>query len=1258
MPLISYSMVLLTGVCLYAFLHFLLHFIHSRRMGESNLLYLLFALMCLSVFGYMNSDLAAIHSGNAPAYVEIFRWRSFFGGLFLAILPWFVYRYTNCGSIVLVGGVSLYFSVFLLVNFVRPYGFYFDALPELTQMKFFWGEQITFFAHREMSLQHIMLWAGILILWAYTFVASYRQYQSGQHRTALWLGGSMLVFMLFIFENLLVVAGLIDFIYLAQYGFPVLIILMGMRLHAHHFAREERIQAFLNHVPAVVYMKDRKGRYLLINREFESNFQVDDTGVNGFADYALTDNTLADVFRDHDKDVLTRAKTIEFEEVARHPDGSLHTYYTIKFPLYQGSREPYAVCGISTDITTHKTLQTTYRSLFDLANDVLVLCDVDNGRILDINSAAGRLYGYSHDELLGMTFHDLNSNRTVQEVPGVMSRVRAQGSMVFEREHCTKDGRMIPVEVSSRYINLEDRPLLLSIVRDLTARKRTDEKLRLQAAALEVAANGIVIVGIDGTIQWVNQAFCDITGYDVEEVVGENFKLLNSGRHDSAFFKELWGTILDGRVWRGEIINRRKDGSFYTDEQTITPLVDEQGRVNRFIAIEQDITERKQAETRYRHLVEFAHAIPWELEIATWRFTYVGPQVEGVLGYPREHWYKEGFWTEHLHPDDRDWALRYCQAASAKGENHTFEYRMLAANGQIIWFYDDVTVVEGPEGPASLQGFLFDITDRKQAMIRVEQSELKFRTLFEAAGDAIFLMQEDRFVNCNTHTLEMFGCQSEEIVNHTPWDFSPATQYDGNDSKILGWKHIRTALEGNPQRFAWLHQQRDGTPFDAEVTLNRIELNDKPYLQAIVRDVTIRRRGYEALRHIAAGVSAKSSDVFFQQLVQQLCKLFDAKYAFIGLLDEKDPTLVNTLAMSMNGEFAKNISYHLEGTPCEKVMDQSTCAYPRGVQQVFPGDGLLQELKIEGFIGTPLFNSKQRPLGHIVVLDTKPLIRLEQVQPILEIFAARAAAEIERINAERQLARHRDQLEDAVAQRTKELRVANKELESFSYSVSHDLRSPLRSIDGFSQALIEDYQSVLDSKGKDFLKRIRSAAQQMDRIIDDMLMLSRVTRQEMSRKTVDLSALVNQSAQKYQGLDQTRKVQCDIAPGVMVNGDSGLLLIAIDNLMSNAWKYTSKTDQAKIEFNTKQESGITIYYIRDNGAGFDINHADKLFDAFQRLHRADEFEGTGIGLTTVARIIHRHGGEIWADAKPNHGATFYFTLDGSHEPADLKKTKE
>ncbi|TNE80891.1 MAG: HAMP domain-containing protein [Gammaproteobacteria bacterium] len=270
----------------------------------------------------------------------------------------------------------------------------------------------------------------------------------------------------------------------------------------------------------------------------------------------------------------------------------------------------------------------------------------------------------------------------------------------------------------------------------------------------------------------------------------------------------------------------------------------------------------------------------------------------------------------------------------------------------------------------------------------------------------------------------------------------------------------------------------------------------------------------------------------------------------------------------------------------------------------------------------------------------------------------------DRVEAEKALRQSRQEtlqlnseLEQRVKERTLQLENANKELEAFSYSVSHDLRAPLRAIDGFSQALLEDYNDRLDDTGRDFLGRVRAGAQRMGLLIDDMLKLSRVSRAELKFAEVDLSEMASEILAELQATDPDRKVSIQITSGLKAWCDPQLIHIALQNLLQNAWKYSGKQGQGHIEFGMRQKDGEIGFFVQDNGVGFDMRYVHKLFGAFQRLHDQSEFPGTGIGLATVKRIISRHGGRVWAEAEIDRGSVFYFTLPvNSH--INIRKTKD
>jgi signal transduction histidine kinase len=302
------------------------------------------------------------------------------------------------------------------------------------------------------------------------------------------------------------------------------------------------------------------------------------------------------------------------------------------------------------------------------------------------------------------------------------------------------------------------------------------------------------------------------------------------------------------------------------------------------------------------------------------------------------------------------------------------------------------------------------------------------------------------------------------------------------------------------------------------------------------------------------------------------------------------------------------------------------------------------EIGLRTCYSAPIFASDGTVLGSFAAYRREYRDPEALDRQLLEMATHLAGIAIERKAAEEEIRRLNAELERRVVERTAQLEETNRELEMFAYSVSHDLRAPLRGIDGFSRVLADDYNEVLDETAQSYLQRIRDGAGRMAKLIDDLLDLSRMSRSRMRREQVDLSALARNVVERLRGREPERTVDAVIQEGLTASGDHGLLEIVLENLLGNAWKFTRDADSCRVECGSTQADGERVYFVRDNGAGFDMRYADKLFSAFQRLHSPADFEGTGIGLAIVQRIVHRHGGRVWAEAEVGTGAAFHFTL--------------
>ena len=410
-----------------------------------------------------------------------------------------------------------------------------------------------------------------------------------------------------------------------------------------------------------------------------------------------------------------------------------------------------------------------------------------------------------------------------------------------------------------------------------------------------------------------------------------------------------------------------------------------------------------------------------------------------------------------------------------------------------------------------------DFSEHKRAEETRRESESRYRILFEMANDAIFMMDQNIFIDCNAKTLEIFGCTQEQIIGQTPYRFSPDVQPDGRNSMEKAQEKINAALIGQPQFFEWQHSRYDGTLFDAEVSLNAVSTAGKYYLLTVVRNITQRKRAEQAV---------KSSENHYRQL--------------------------------------------------------------------------------------------------------------------------------------------NEELEQRVRQRTTQLEASNKELEAFSYSVSHDLRAPLRAIDCFSRIVLEEFAPRLDDEGRRLLDIIRGNTHKMGQLIDDLLAFSRLNRQQMAFAPVDLAALADVVFSELKSVEKGRRIELEINALPAAFGDRSMLRQVLQNLLANAIKFTRTRSQARIELTGHAGEGENVYQVKDNGVGFDMEYSHKLFGVFQRLHNSKEFEGTGVGLAIVQRIVLRHGGRVWAESRAKSGATFYFSLPtetsseivaGEDKPADVKEEK-
>jgi len=513
---------------------------------------------------------------------------------------------------------------------------------------------------------------------------------------------------------------------------------------------------------------------------------------------------------------------------------------------------------------------------------------------------------------------------------------------------------------------------------------------------------------------------------------------------------------------------------------------------------------------------------------------------------------------------------------------------------------------------------MHDVTAQLQAETELRRERAELKLIFDNVPVRIFFKDDkNRILKLNEPAAKSIGLTVTEAEGADTYDLFPemAKKYHDDDLRVIngGEPMLGIVEEYTPADGArgWVHT--DKVPYYDSETGER-------FLFVAATDIT----------------AVKQAEAALERSEEQFRMAIDRSAIGMALVAPDGGWL------RVNPALTRMLGYSEEEL---LAIDFQTITHPDDLDADLGLVGQMLDREIESYQMEKRYLCKDGNylwalLSVALVWDTDdtPLHFIAQIQDISE--RKQRDAEIRELN---------EQLEERVRRRTTELETANAELAAFSYSVSHDLRAPLRSIDGFSRAIAEDYRDKLDEDGQDYIRRICAATERMGALIDDMLKLSRLSREELECQPIDVSALADKIATEIKESNPERRATFEIAPGMTAAADDRQIPILLDNLLRNAWKYSSDKDEARIEVGQKTEGGETVFFVRDNGVGFDMAYADKLFKPFQRLHSDSEFEGTGIGLATVARIVRRHGGRIWAEASLGQGAAFYFTLTTERE---------
>ncbi|MFH1196871.1 MAG: PAS domain S-box protein [bacterium] len=915
----------------------------------------------------------------------------------------------------------------------------------------------------------------------------------------------------------------------------------------------------------------------------------------------------------------------------KRKDGTVFTADVNAAPLeLEGRRH---VVGIFRDITDRKLAEEAlheselrFRKLFEASPEAVMLLDPNDTNvdwpIIDCNEMACKMNGYSYEEIIGKSVDIINTSSGTREERGeYLEQIRRAGVMHLETYHRHRDGHIFPVEVSTSIVTFYGRELILGIDRDITERKQAEETLRLLSARNEAILSSVpdIIMEVDPNKKytWANRAGIEFFG---EDVIGKEADYYFEGEQDTYdIVQPLF--IGDENIIYIESWQRRRDGEKRLLAWWCRVLKDNEGNVTGALSAAQDVTESKlyeeilkESEERYRTLFESAAEGILVADVEEKVFKYANPAICKMFGYTLDEIIQLGVYD--IHPKESlQMVLDEFQAQSRNGKKLSSAIPCLRKDG-LIFFAEINAQPVLIKGRLMSVGLFTDITERKQAEVALRESERKLREAQEMAhlgfwswdvktGEVEWSEEVFKIFNLDPET---FKPQIDSIQALSPWP------EDHQRDKELIQRAIVSHTPGDYEQ-KFLRPDNSIGHYYSTFQGNYNDNGDLVSIVGTVLDITERKQAEERL--------LKLNEELEQRVAERTAELSDlynnAPCGYHSLNNDGIYERINDTELKWLGYTRDEIINKI------KFPDLLTTESKHVFDEIF---SLFKE---RGWHNDIEFN----------------LIRKNgTILPVLLSATALKDEEGHFIRSRTTITDHteRKKAEEAIQEANVRLEESNKELEAFSYSISHDLRAPLRAMDGYARMLFEDYAALLDAEGQRLLNVVIMSAKNMGHLIDDLLSFSRISRQGIKKSRINMFELAKSVFDEIISEMNRDSIEFKLSNIPDSLGDSSMIRQVWRNLIGNSIKFSSKKPNAVIEVGVSESNNEKIYFVRDNGVGFDNQFVDKVFGVFQRLHKSSEFEGTGVGLAIVHRIIHRHGGKIWADGKLNEGATFYFTL--------------